>query len=65
MNGHPSNRRHRFKETTMFSPKGIRQQITDQIIESLTNGKLPRWRRSWANDPAASDVNTSLSTGNA
>ncbi len=47
----------------MFSPKEIRSQITKQIVEALTNGNLPPWRRPWANDPNAG-LNTSLSTGN-
>jgi antirestriction protein ArdC len=65
MNGHRSNRRHPIKETTMFSPNEIRQQITNQIVEVLTNGNLPPWRRPWSNDPNAPGLNTSLSTGNA
>tara|TARA_R110002096_G_scaffold96673_6_gene215704 strand:- start:634 stop:1539 length:906 start_codon:yes stop_codon:yes gene_type:complete len=40
----------------------IRQQITNQIIDSLTNVKLPPWRKPWSNDPNAGP-NTSLSTG--
>jgi antirestriction protein ArdC len=47
----------------MFSPKETRSQITKQIVEALTNGNLPSWRRPWANDPNAG-LNTSLSTGN-
>src|ERR1700683_2916528 len=47
----------------MQSPAEIRQQITDQIVEVLSNGNLPPWRRPWANDPNAG-LNTSLSTGN-
>ena len=42
----------------------IRQQITNQIIESLTNGNLPPWRQPWSDDPNAG-LNTSLSTGDA
>ncbi len=48
----------------MLSPTEIRSQITRQIVEALTNGNLPPWRRPWANDPNAG-LNTSLSTGNA
>jgi len=48
----------------MSSPNEIRQQITNQIIEALTNGNLPPWRRPWANDPNAPGLHTSLSTGN-
>jgi antirestriction protein ArdC len=47
----------------MLSPTEIRTQITRQIVEALTNGSLPPWRRPWANDPNAG-LNTSLSTGN-
>jgi antirestriction protein ArdC len=47
----------------MFSPTEIRQQIAAQIVEALTNGILPPWRRPWSNDPNAG-LNTSLSTGN-
>ena len=46
----------------MFSPNEIRQQITDQIVDTLTNGNLPPWRRQWNNDPNAG-LTTSLSTG--
>ncbi len=45
----------------MASHTEIRQQITAQIIESLTNVKLPPWRQPWSNDPNAG-LNTSLST---
>lgn len=48
----------------MFSPNEIRQQITGQIIQALTNGNLPPWRRPWSNDPNAPGLHTSLSTGN-
>jgi antirestriction protein ArdC len=47
----------------MQSPNEIRQQITSQIVEALTNGNLPPWRRPWTNDPNGG-LNTSLSTGN-
>jgi len=43
----------------------IRQQITDQIMESLTHGKLPPWRRPWSDDPNAPGLHTSLSSGDA
>jgi antirestriction protein ArdC len=48
----------------MFSPTEIRQQITSQIVEALTNGNLPPWRRPWSNDLNAPGLHTSLSTGN-
>jgi antirestriction protein ArdC len=47
----------------MFSPTEIRQEITAQIIEALSNGTLPPWRRTWSNDANAPGLNTSLSTG--
>jgi hypothetical protein len=31
----------------MFSPIEIRHQITAQIVEALSNGNVPHWRRSW------------------
>jgi antirestriction protein ArdC len=62
--GHRSNRRHQPKETTMLSPNEIRSQITSQIIEALTKGDLPPWRKPWANDPNAPGLHASLSTGN-
>ena len=46
----------------MANQTEIRQQITDQIIESLADGNLPPWRKPWSNDPNAG-LNTSLSTG--
>jgi antirestriction protein ArdC len=48
----------------MLSPTEIRQRITAQIIDALTNGNLAPWRRPWANDPNAPGLHTSLSTGN-
>ena len=42
----------------MLSPTEIRQQITSQIIEALTNGNLPPWRRPWSNDPNAPGLET-------
>jgi antirestriction protein ArdC len=47
----------------VLSPTEIRQQITNQIIDALTNRNLPPWRRPWSDDPNAG-VHTSLSTGN-
>jgi len=41
----------------------IRQHVTNQIVESLTNGDLPPWRQPWNNDPNAPGLFTSLSTG--
>jgi len=48
----------------VLSPNEIRTQITRQIVDALTNGNLPPWRRPWANDPNAPGLHTSLSTGN-
>jgi antirestriction protein ArdC len=48
----------------MLSPNEIRQQITSQIVQALSNGNLPPWRRLWSNDPNAPGLHTSLSTGN-
>ena len=31
----------------MVSPNEIRQEITNQIDDALTRGKLPPWRRPW------------------
>ncbi len=47
----------------MPTQQEIRQNITNQIIESLENGNLPAWRKPWNDDPNAG-INTSLSTGN-
>ena len=47
----------------MLSPTEIRQQITSQIVDALSNGNLSPWRRQWSNDSNAG-INTSLSTGN-
>jgi antirestriction protein ArdC len=47
----------------MRSQTEIRQDITNAIIDALTNGNLPPWRKSWANDPNAPGLHTSLSTG--
>ena len=33
----------------MQSPNEIRSQITRQIVEALSNGNLPPWRRPWPN----------------
>lgn len=48
----------------MRSQSEIRQDITDAIIDALTNGDLPPWRKPWCNDPNAPGLHTSLSTGN-
>jgi antirestriction protein ArdC len=48
----------------MPSPNEIRHQITAQIVEALTNGSLPPWRKPWSNDPNAPGLHTSLSTSN-
>lgn len=47
------------------SQADIRGNVTDQIIEALTNGGLPPWRKPWSDDPNAPGQHTSLSTGNA
>lgn len=49
----------------MRSQTEIRQDITNAIIDALTNGNLPPWRKPWANDPNAPGLHTSLSTGSA
>ena len=49
----------------MRSQTEIRTGITNSIIDALTNGNLPPWRKPWANDPNAPGLHTSLSTGNA
>ncbi|MCA9110443.1 MAG: ArdC family protein [Planctomycetaceae bacterium] len=43
----------------------IRHQITDQIVEALTNGNLPPWRKPWSDDPNAPGLHISLSSGDA
>ena len=48
----------------MQSANNIQTQITNQIIESLTNGQLPPWRKSWSDDPNSPGLHTSLSTRN-
>ena len=37
----------------MPSQNEIRERITKTIVESLTSGGLPPWRRPWAADPNA------------
>lgn len=49
----------------MSNQTEIRQHITDQIIESLTNAELPPWRKPWSDDPNAPGLHTSLSSGDA
>jgi len=49
----------------MQSQTEIRQQITSDIIDALSNGSLPPWRKPWSDDPNAPGLHTSLSTGNA
>jgi antirestriction protein ArdC len=49
----------------MLSQTDLRQSITNTIIEALTNGDLPPWRKMWADDPNAPGLHTSLSTGSA
>jgi antirestriction protein ArdC len=34
----------------MLSPNEIRHRITNQIVEALTNGNLPPWRKPWRSD---------------
>jgi antirestriction protein ArdC len=41
----------------------IRSAITASIVEALTNGGLPPWKRPWADDPNVPGLHTSLSTG--
>jgi antirestriction protein ArdC len=40
----------------------IRQEITKTIIETLTTGDLPPWRKPWACDPNVPGLHTSLSS---
>lgn len=47
----------------MKSQADIRRSVTEQIIESLKNGGLPPWRKTWSDDPNAPGLHTSLSTG--
>lgn len=35
----------------MRSQNDIRQDITNAIIDALTNDTLPPWRKPWADDP--------------
>ena len=46
----------------MSSQTEIRQHVTNQIVEALTNGDLPPWRKPWNNDPNAPGLHTSLSS---
>lgn len=41
----------------------IRTEITNTIIEALTTGGLPPWRKPWSSDPNAPGLHTSLSSG--
>lgn len=47
----------------MRSQADIRRNVTEQIIESLNNGGLPPWRKTWSDDANAPGLHTSLSTG--
>lgn len=47
----------------MQTQNDIRSSITNTIIEALTNGGLPPWRKPWSNDPNAPGLHTSMSTG--
>jgi antirestriction protein ArdC len=49
----------------MLSQTDLRQNITNTIVEALTSGGLPPWRKMWADDPNAPGLHTSLSTGSA
>src|SRR3954452_15550947 len=49
----------------MQSQTELRQTITNTIIEALKDGRLPPWRRPWADDVNAPGLHTSLSTGQA
>ena len=40
----------------------LRTEITNSIIEALTTGDLPPWRKPWACDPNAPGLHTSLSS---
>ena len=40
----------------------LRQEITKTIVEALTTGDLPPWRKPWACDPNAPGLHTSLSS---
>jgi len=42
--------------------KDLRQTVTNTIIEALSNGGLPPWRKPWADDPNAPGLHTSMST---
>ncbi len=47
----------------MQTQNDIRSSITKTIIEALSNGGLPPWRKPWSNDPNAPGLHTSMSTG--
>lgn len=49
----------------MSNQAEVRQQIANQIVESLTNDTLPPWRKPWSDDPNAPGLHTSLSSGDA
>jgi len=34
-----------------MTPTELREQITNQIVEALTNQQIPFWKRPWNNDP--------------
>ena len=40
----------------------LRQEITKTIVEALTTGDLPPWRKPWSCDPNAPGLHTSLSS---
>lgn len=48
----------------MQTQSDIRSSITNTIIEALSNGGLPPWRKPWSNDPNAPGLHTSMTTGN-
>jgi antirestriction protein ArdC len=48
----------------MQTQNEIRNSITNTIIEALSDGGLPPWRKPWSNDPNAPGLHTSMSTGN-
>jgi antirestriction protein ArdC len=48
----------------MQTQNDIRNSVTNTIIEALSNGGLPPWRKPWCNDPNAPGLHTSMSTGN-
>jgi antirestriction protein ArdC len=46
----------------MQTQNGIREQITNQLIDAIKAGTIP-WRRPWSSDSNAPGLHTSMSTG--